>query len=86
MEKNKIVSSASVSKNKILKFIKAGRADSLNECWEYHKSDLKDYGNITRKDLENGLYEIDLSGMEDVGFFIGYLRALDDFQELINKK
>jgi len=59
------------------------RKEALKDCWEYHQAILKDEG-IKKSFLIDELYNLELSGWEDVGFFVGYLRALDDVNK-INK-
>ena len=59
--------------------IKQKEKEMLTDCWKYHKEILKrDYPDFSRADLKGQLYDLPLEGYEDIGFFIGYLRALDD--------
>ena len=71
---------------KILKQIAASRKEALRDCWGYHKELIQDSNRQLKKsELMHFLYDIELTDWEDVGFFIGYLRALDDIEELIEK-
>lgn len=87
--KNKTISRASVSQkdfSNLLKWIEREHKTMLDECWEYHKNDLLEADNkATRKNAIKVMLKADLFGWEDIGFFIGYLRALDDIEKLITE-
>ncbi|NTU69225.1 hypothetical protein HGB13_00125 [bacterium] len=59
--------------------IKQKETEMLNDCWSYHKLLLKgDNPEFNRKELKGQIYDLSLENYEDVGYFVGYLRALDD--------
>jgi len=68
----------------LLNKIKKMRKEMLKDCWLYHSHILKEEC-IEKSELHDELYEVSLEDWEDVGFFIGYLRCLDDIQS-INKE
>jgi len=66
----------------ILKKLNKIEKEILKDCWNYNKNILKDCG-LKKISLKDELYNEEFSDWEDVGFFTGYLRALDDFKEII---
>lgn len=58
--------------------------EALKNCWDYHKSILQD-ADMKKSTLQNDLYDCELNGWEDVGYFVGYLRGLEQAKEFINK-
>jgi hypothetical protein len=63
--------------------IEQARQGALDDCWKYHKDILKEH--TTKKELWNYLQDAELTDWEDVGFFIGYIRALDYIPNLKTK-
>jgi hypothetical protein len=52
---------------------------ALDECWQYHKGLMKEENpKLTKDKLEDFLYDVDLTDWEDIGFFVGYLKGIDD--------
>lgn len=69
----------------ILKKLLALKKEALKDCWDYH-GDLineNEENKVKKADLLDFLYDVDLRDWEDVGFFVGYLRGLDDGIELV---
>ena len=76
-----------MNKEKLLKKIQQLRKENLDDVLEYHENLLVEEEGFDSKenDLLNFLYDLSLDGFEDVCFFIGYLRCLDDMEELTKK-
>lgn len=73
-----------MTKKDLIKKLEKLKKQALKDCWGYHKDLIKD--NIGEDEsLEHYLYDVSLENWEDVGFFIGYLRGLDDGIEQVEK-
>jgi hypothetical protein len=73
----------------LLKLAVAEKKQMLKDCWEYHQKLIEVEGpepTVKESDLEDFLCDLELKEWEDVGFFIGYLRALDWLIDLLDKK
>ncbi len=66
----------------LLKAIDNEIKQALKDCWEYNKTDLQN-ANITKSNLLNDLYNCTFNNWEDIAFFVGYLRGLEQTKELI---
>lgn len=70
-----------------LKRIAQARKQALADCWEYHEALIKSSATdepIKKSGLLDYLYDIELSEWEDVGYFVGFLRGLDEAERIIN--
>lgn len=73
-----------INPKSMLKRIESERKQSLKDCWQYHADLMKESNKDLKKaDLLDFLYDIELNDWEDVGFFVGYLRGLDDAEKII---
>ena len=73
-----------IDKTPLLKALANNIKEALNDCWEYHSHLIKETdGSVKKSELLNYLYDINLVDWEDVGFFVGYLRGIDDSVELL---
>lgn len=71
----------------LLKKLANNIKQALADCWEYHAHLIKETagGNIKKSELLDYLYDVELTDWEDVGFFVGYLRGIDDGVELLSE-
>ena len=75
-----------IDKTPLLKALANNIKEALNDCWEYHSHLIKETdGSVKKSELLNYLYDINLVDWEDVGFFVGYLRGIDDSVELLSE-
>jgi len=75
-----------IDKAPLLKELAKTKKEALNDCWEYHFHLIKETdGSVKKSELLDYLYDIELKDWEDVGFFVGYLRALDDSVKLLSE-
>ncbi len=70
------------------KYIEEKRKEMLDDCEKYHSHlfTREDKKRIKTYCLEDFLYDIELKDWEDIGFFIGYLRCLDDICSFLQLK
>jgi hypothetical protein len=62
------------------------KSQAIKDCLTYHKDMIKEVSrkNVINKSNVVGVIEdFDLDGYEDIAFFIGYFRALEDVKDLI---
>jgi hypothetical protein len=70
----------------LLKELASKIKEALNDCWGYHSHLIKETDkDVKKSELLDYLYDCNLKDWEDVGFFIGYLRGLDDGVELLSE-
>ncbi len=70
----------------LLKKLAVEFKEALDDCWGYHESELKEgEPKLKKSELANFLYDVELTGWDDVGFFIGYLRGIDNAVELLSE-
>lgn len=76
-----------MNKENLIKKLENLIEENLDDCFEYHKNMIEGDcdENLDREDLKDFLYDINLNEWEDIGFYVGYLRALDDFIEMAKK-
>lgn len=66
-------------KEDFIKKIEKEKKEMLKDCWIYHKELMKqDNPKLKKGELEDFLYNISLTDWEDVGYFVGVLRGLDE--------
>jgi hypothetical protein len=63
------------------KFFEKEIVDKLNDLWDVHSSLLKE-AKINKKNIKEVLNS-ELSGWEDIGWFIGYINAMEYIKNLI---
>ena len=69
----------------LLKKLAKEKKQALADCKKYWAGMMKREGqwNPKEDDLEHYLFDLNLEGWEDVGFFVGYLRGLDFVIDLL---
>lgn len=83
VEELKKIKNDLLSRKQLQKLTQKEIKDAYKDLWEYHADIIKQAG-YKKYELAH-ILDTEMNGWEDVCFFVGYIRGLENIYKLLNK-